>query len=142
MNPSNHIYKSATGQPDTAPVDLKMEWLEHLAKATCPSSGLAQTTVPVREPIIGDWFREGDLGFIFGARGLGKTWLALHIARRCTEGGIVGDWEVHQPAACYTLTAKCPWTESVNGTRLCPPRQRTGCFIFSTKRCFISPARF
>jgi hypothetical protein len=82
---------------ESAPVDLKKEWLEHLAKATCPSSGLAQLTVPVREPILGEWFKQGDLGFIFGARGLGKTWLAMLIARRCTEGGIVGDWKVHQP---------------------------------------------
>ena len=80
---------------ESAPVDLKKEWLEHLAKATCPSSGLAQLTVPPREPILGDWFKQGDLGFIFGARGLGKTWLAMLIARRCAEGGTVGDWKVH-----------------------------------------------
>jgi len=47
---------------ESAPVDLKKEWLEHLAKATCPSSGLAQLTVPPREPILGEWFKQGDLG--------------------------------------------------------------------------------
>ncbi len=31
---------------ESAPVDLKAEWLGHLAKATCPSSELAQLTVP------------------------------------------------------------------------------------------------
>jgi hypothetical protein len=82
---------------ESAPVDLKAEWLEHLDKATCSSSGLAQLKVPPREPILGEWFKEADLGFIFGARGLGKTWLAMHIGRQCAEGGSVADWKVHQP---------------------------------------------
>ena len=82
---------------ESAPVDLKSAWLEHLAKAICSSSGLAQLNVPPREPILGEWFKEADLGFIFGARGLGKTWLALHLGRQCAEGGSVADWKVHQP---------------------------------------------
>jgi hypothetical protein len=77
--------------------DLKAEWLAHLSKAICPSSGLAQLTVPPREAIPGEWFKEGDLGFIYGARGLGKTWLALHLARQCAEGGKVATWKVHKP---------------------------------------------
>ena len=82
---------------DSAPVDLKSAWLEHLAKAICSSSGLAQLNVPPREPILGEWFKEADTGFIFGARGLGKTWLAMHIGRQCAEGGSVADWKVHKP---------------------------------------------
>lgn len=77
--------------------DLKTEWLEHFTKTICPSSGLAQLNIPPREPILGEWFKEGDLGFCYGARGLGKTWLAMHLARQCSEGGSVGDWKVHKP---------------------------------------------
>lgn len=84
-------------ETQAAPVDLKAEWLEHFNKAICPSSELAQLTVPPREPIMGEWFKQGDLGFIYGARGLGKTWLGLHIARQCAEGGKVGNWKVHKP---------------------------------------------
>ena len=61
---------------DAAPPDLKTEWLNHFAKAVCSSEGLARLNVPPREPILGEWFRQGDLGFIYGSRGLGKTWLA------------------------------------------------------------------
>jgi hypothetical protein len=82
---------------ECAPVDLKADWLEHLDKATCSSSGLAQLNVPPREPILGEWFKEADLGFIFGARGLGKTWLAMLIGRQCAEGGSVADWKVRKP---------------------------------------------
>ncbi len=104
----NHIYKPASGQPDAAPVDLKAEWLHHLAKATCPASDLAQLTVPARESIIGEWFKQGDLGFIFGARGLGKTWLALHLGRQCAEGGSVADWKVHQPRRVLYVDGEMP----------------------------------
>ena len=99
MNASR-IYKPDAISPtkhEIAPIDLKSEWLEHLDKATCPSSGLTKLTVPEREPIIGTWFKQGDLGFVFGARGLGKTWLAMLMARRCAEGGAFGPWEVHSP---------------------------------------------
>lgn len=82
---------------ESAPADLKPQWLEHLAKAICNSSDLPKLKVPPREPILGEWFKEADLGFIFGARGLGKTWLALLIGRQCAEGGRVADWPVHQP---------------------------------------------
>jgi hypothetical protein len=96
MNPLTNKLQDAPGA-ESMPVDLKSAWLEHLAKAICSSSGLAQLNVPPREPILGEWFKEADLGFIFGARGLGKTWLALHLGRQCAEGGSVADWKVHQP---------------------------------------------
>jgi hypothetical protein len=88
--------------------DLKSEWVEHLATATCSSSGLAQLTVPAREPIMGEWFKQGDLGFIFGARGLGKTWLALHFARQCAEGGKVAEWTVHKPRRVLYVDGEMP----------------------------------
>ena len=82
---------------ETLPPDLKTEWLEHLDKAICSSSGLAQLKVPPREKILGEWFKEADLGFIYGARGLGKTWLALFLARKIAEGGQLAHWPVHTP---------------------------------------------
>ena len=82
---------------ESVPEDLKSEWLEHLAKGICPATALAQLNVPPRERILGEWFKEADLGFIFGVRGLGKTWLALLIGRKCAEGGSMAHRPVHQP---------------------------------------------
>jgi hypothetical protein len=76
---------------------LRAEILDNFNAATCAAEMLAKVNVPPREPILGDWFKQGDLGFIYGQRGLGKTWLAMHLARQCVEGGKVADWKVHKP---------------------------------------------
>ena len=88
--------------------DLKAEWLGHFDKATASAEGLAQIAVPPREPIVGGWFRQGDLGFIYGARGLGKTWLAMLLALKCVEGGSVADWNVHKPRHVLYLDGEMP----------------------------------
>jgi hypothetical protein len=80
-----------------AAADLAAEWRDHLEKAVKSPSGLAGVTVPEREPIVGNWFRQGDLGFICGERGVGKTWLGLFLARKCAEGSSLGgltEWHV------------------------------------------------
>lgn len=89
--------QNEVGAPEASTefADLKVEWEAHLNKGTCSSPELAKLNVPQREPILGGWFRQGDLGFIYGKRGLGKTWLAMLIARACAEGGNVSDWKVH-----------------------------------------------
>ena len=74
------------------------EWLQSFNKATSPASGLPGITVPPCQPIIGKWFKQGDLGFICGPRGLGKTWLAMLLARKCAEGASLGglaEWQIH-----------------------------------------------
>ncbi len=65
---------------------LKADWLQKFNRATNPPAELAHVTLPPCEPVIGKWFKQGDLGFICGPRGLGKTWLAMLLARKCAEG--------------------------------------------------------
>jgi len=111
MNSPSQIYEIPDDQPAAPPADLKSEWVEHLTKVICPSTELAQLAVPPREPILGEWFKQGDLGFIYGARGLGKTWLALLIGRRCTEGGSVATWKAHQPRRVLYVDGEMPFDE-------------------------------
>lgn len=104
------ILEKEVGVPgaETKSDDLKAEWLAHFDKATSSASGLAQIAVPLREPILGDWFKQGDLGFIYGARGTGKTWLAMLLARKCAEGGSVADWNVHKPRRVLYVDGEMP----------------------------------
>ncbi|HEV2454214.1 MAG TPA: AAA family ATPase [Verrucomicrobiae bacterium] len=96
--------------PDKEP-DLKAEWLEKLLKAAYPAKCLKDVDLPEREPILGGWLMEGDLGFIYGPRGLGKTWLGLHIARKIAEGGSVADWKVEKPRRVLYVDGEMPFDE-------------------------------
>lgn len=89
--------------------DLKADLLAVFDLATCPSEKLSELKIPPRAPIVGKWFKEGDLGFIFGARGLGKTWLAMLLARRIAEGVTIGDWTVHQPRKVLYVDGEMPF---------------------------------
>lgn len=89
-------------------LNLTAETLAHFNAAICSAEMLTHVDVPPREPFIGDWFKQGDLGFIYGARGLGKTWLAMLIGRRCVEGGSVGDWKVHNPRRVLYVDGEMP----------------------------------
>ena len=70
-------------------------WRGALDKAVVTSRELHVLTLKPRQKLLGDWFCEGDLGFIFAFRGTGKTWLSLAIARALSTGGKLGDWQAH-----------------------------------------------
>lgn len=96
--------------PDALP-DLKAEWLEQLAKAKCSARDLEKINLPPQELILGDWLKEMDIGFIFAPRGIGRTWLALHLARRIAEGGSAGPWKVHNPCRVLYVDGEMPFDE-------------------------------
>ena len=62
---------------------------------------LAKLEIEPRKPIIGRWFLEGDLGFIYGPRGLGKTWLGVTMARHIAEGKELSHWPVNKSRVLY-----------------------------------------
>jgi AAA domain-containing protein len=45
---------------------------------------------PPRELIFDDWFKEGDLGYVFAPRGQGKTWLGIVLAIAIATGSKAG----------------------------------------------------
>jgi putative DNA primase/helicase len=83
-------------------------WLATIDKATVTSSELRQLRLKPRRKLLGDWFCEGDLGFIFAFRGVGKTWLALGIARALSEGGKLGEWPAHDRVKVLYLDGEMP----------------------------------
>ncbi len=58
-----------------------------------PCTTLAGLGITRRNPVLGDWFMEGDLGFVFAPRGLGKTWLSLALACAIAAGEACGPWQ-------------------------------------------------
>jgi putative DNA primase/helicase len=45
--------------------------------------------------VLGDWLKEGDTGFLYAPRGLGKTWLSMLLASAVANGGQAGPWKAH-----------------------------------------------
>ena len=73
---------------------------EETKRATAFSESITQggkllnINLPPKKMIIDDWFKEGDLGFIFAYRGAGKTWLTLDLCIALAAGGKCGPWQV------------------------------------------------
>src|SRR5439155_14999303 len=80
-------------------------------------------TLKPRQKLLGEWFCEGDLGFIFAFRGVGKTWFALAIAQALSTGGNLWDWQAHAPVKVLygdgemppdLLRNRCAGLEAIN----------------------------
>lgn len=78
-------------KPETLP-----DWGRILSASAVTAGELQALPQTRREFLLGKWFRQGDLGFIFAPRGVGKTWLAMWIANALAIGGKVGPWEAPQ----------------------------------------------
>jgi hypothetical protein len=83
-------------------------WDECLRGGMCSSEELSNINIVPPGPILGDWLREGDLGFIYAQRGIGKTWLALDMAHGIAEKKNVGPWEAHLQEKCFYLDGEMP----------------------------------
>jgi hypothetical protein len=76
-------HESFTPQP-TAALDYSV--------ALLTAAELRAMDVPQRLKLLGEWMREADLGFVFAARGVGKTWLAMLIGNAVAMGTHLGEW--------------------------------------------------
>ncbi|MBN8712295.1 MAG: AAA family ATPase [Verrucomicrobia bacterium] len=80
--------QSASMQLDRRGADL----LAALQQCVRPSTQRPSVEIPARQRVMGDWFLEGDLGFIHAPRGVGKTWMALGLATAIAGGRDFGPW--------------------------------------------------
>lgn len=81
---------------------------EALTKSLLAADSLGSIEIIPRENLCGTWFRQGDLGFIFGERGLGKTWLALDMARGLAEGRAAGPWAIEKARRVLYVDGEMP----------------------------------
>lgn len=52
--------------------------------------------IPIRKFLMGSWFKEGGLGFVFGWRGEGKTWFLILLALCLSKGRSLEQWDVQE----------------------------------------------
>jgi hypothetical protein len=64
--------------------------------------------IPARECLVGTWWREGAQGFLYGPRGLGKTWLGFHLARCLAEGRNCGPWKITKARRTLYVDGEMP----------------------------------
>jgi AAA domain len=90
----NHKEDGAVGPPpsnsesDGTPQDLPI--IDKLRGSVLAGQTLQDVQLPPRQRVIDDWFLEGDCGFIFAPRGLGKTWVSLGVGVAITTAGLFG----------------------------------------------------
>jgi hypothetical protein len=94
--------------PSAADTTKTQHWEAVFAKTACSLTQLIEEDVPPRESVIGNWFLQGDLGFVYGPRGLGKTWLAMHLAVEIAKGGKVANWQVPKPRRVLYIDGEMP----------------------------------
>jgi len=88
--------------------EAEQTWVDALNAAVVTSNELHDLELIPRKKLLGDWFCEGDLGFIFASRGVGKTWLALAIAQALSNGGKLGEWAAHAPVKVLYIDGEMP----------------------------------
>jgi hypothetical protein len=81
---------------------------EDLLKGAVPFPKLKEVGIPPRKPIMGDWFYESDLGFVFAPRGLGKTWFSLGLGVAISCKAEFGPWKVHDHAPVLYVDGEMP----------------------------------
>jgi len=84
------------------------KWADALNESVVTAVELHDLKLAPREKLLGDWFSEGDCGFLFAARGTGKTWLALAIAQALSAGGKLGDWKAPAPVKVLYVDGEMP----------------------------------
>ena len=94
--------------PPIPPPGNLINWDQALPLGSCDSLALSLMKIKPREPIFDDWCLVGDLGFIYAARGLGKTWLSMHLAHGAATGTDVGPWRTLKQLKVLYLDGEMP----------------------------------
>lgn len=86
----------------------KPSFREALHCAAMNGNDFLALKIPERKRLVGDWFREADLGFIFAPRGVGKTWLAHALIAHLSAGRDFHDWAVPEAVRVCLLDGEMP----------------------------------
>jgi putative DNA primase/helicase len=87
---------------------LFQELVKKYSSAICTSKDLESLNIPARQRLMGEWMREGDLGFVFGERGSGKTWFVDAVATHLSAGRQLAEWSVPTPVDVLLVDGEMP----------------------------------
>jgi hypothetical protein len=77
-------------------------------KSTIMGNSFFSMELPPRELILSPWLKTGSLGYIFGKRGSGKTWLAWKMAINISKGEDFGPWKCEKPWKTLYVDGEMP----------------------------------
>lgn len=81
----------------------------NLAKCLVHAKDLETMNIPARLHILDRWLCEGDLGYIFAPRGVGKTWLGMSLPAAISKGAGLGQWTAgEQPIRVLYVDGEMP----------------------------------
>ena len=106
--PKDPFGKNGAASPEEDDTKKEDEWAEALGKSFVTGKELKGLIIIPRKKIMADWFREGDLGYIFGFRGVAKTWFALGLGTALATGGKIGEWQAHETVQVAYLDSEMP----------------------------------
>jgi len=85
---------------------------DEYSKAVVTVKDLKTIKIKPRAKIIGDWMKEGDLGFVYGARGSGKTWMVDFLLSGVSSGKAPYDaWEFHGAHPVLIVDGEMPYDD-------------------------------
>jgi RecA-family ATPase len=84
------------------------ELLQKYRAALLTSEELEAAPIKPRLKLVGEWFWEGDLGFIYGERGIGKTWFVEGLAVQLSIGKDFDTWAIPSPAPVLYVDGEMP----------------------------------
>jgi len=84
------------------------ELLSKYSAAIHTSEQLEKVSILAREQLMGSWLYEGDLGFVYGERGSGKTWFVDAIASHLSTGVELRGWQVPKAVDVLLIDGEMP----------------------------------
>jgi len=114
--PLDELRKPSELRGKNRKTDIRAELQTALKQSILPCNELSKLGIPPRRKLLGDWFVEGDLGFIFAPRGVGKTWLALAMATAIATGGKCGPYQANDSRCVLYVDGEMPCEDL--GTRI------------------------
>ena len=85
-----------------------VSWDCAIGRAVVSSTEITKLHLKPRAPLLADWLCAGDLGMVYAYRGVGKTWLALLIAKALSEGSQIGPWTAHRKTKVLYVDGEMP----------------------------------